>query len=750
MAMKISGPESRREYPVKRMACDFAVAGGGVPGLCCALTAARAGAKVVLVQDRPVLGGNASSEVRMCINGAAWVANNRWAREGGVLDEILVENRWRNPEGNPVILDSILLEKAVEEKNLTLVLNAAVNEVAKSGPDTIASIAAISSQNETGYEVAAPLFCDATGDGTVGFLAGAAFRMGAEKPDEFGEKRAPAPEYGELLGHSIYFESRDTGKPVKYVPPSFALKDFAARVPRHGELRGTKHGRRLWWFEYGGRLDTVRDTEEIKWELWRIVYGAWDYIKNSGKHPEAANYALDWVGLVPGKRESRRFEGPYILRQQDIVEQRTHEDAVSYGGWSIDLHPGDGIYSALPGSSHLHARAIYQVPYRCLFSRNIDNLFLAGRVMSASHVAFGSIRVIGTLAHAAQAAGMAAAICARRKLKPAALSSGEPLKELRRELVRKGQFIPGYALEDQEDLARRALAAATSSMPLGELTPDGPWQKLDAPLAQMLPLGPGRVPAVTFTVRAAKDTTLKFELLTGRKPGDHTPDVAIAIAETEMKAGEGKATARFDAVVDRPCFAHYSVAANPDAEVRLHEERVTGLMAVRKHGRQEGFREQGGEDLDMWGPLWPARSAGIVVEPALAPFGPGSAVNGFARPADGPNAWVPDPADRAPALSLEWDGPVEVARVELAFDTDHDDVLPSVAIHREELAFPACVEDYRLKDGSGKVLAEVRGNHQTRNTVTFAPVRTSRLIFEPLKTRGGCPPALFEVRCYGR
>jgi len=596
--------------------------------------------------------------------------------------------------------------------------------------------------------VAAPLFCDATGDGTVGFLAGAAFRMGAEKPEEFGEKRAPAPEYGELLGHSIYFESRDTGKPVKYIPPSFALKDVTKRIPRIGEISGTKHGRRLWWFEYGGRLDTVRDTEDIKWELWRIVYGVWDYIKNSGKHPEAANYALDWVGLVPGKRESRRFEGPYMLVQQDIVEARTHEDAVSYGGWSIDLHPGDGIYSPLPGSSHLHARAVFQVPYRCLFSRNIDNLFLAGRVMSASHVAFGSIRVIGTLAHAAQAAGMAAAICARRGLKPAALAGGEALKELQRELANAGQFIPGYRADDPEDLARKARVTASSSMPLGELSADGPWQKLDESFAQMLPLDPGRVPAVTFTVRAAKDTVLKFELLTGRKAGDHTPDVAIAKAEAEVKAGEGKATARFDATVDRPCFAHYTIAANPDAEVRLHEKRVTGLMAVRKRGRQEGFREQGGEDLDIWGPLWPPRSAGMTVEPVLTPFGPGNAVNGIARPVDGANAWVPDPADRAPALNLEWDEAVEVGRVDLAFDTDHDDVLPSVGIHREEPAFGACVERYRLKDGSGRVLAERNGNHQTRNTVVFSPVRTSRLVFEPLKTCGGSPPALFEVRCY--
>ena len=280
--MLIAPAAAHRDLTTQRLSSDLVIVGGGLAGTCAAIAAARAGIKVVLVQDRPVLGGNASSEVRLWILGATshMGNNNRWAREGGIVDELLVENTYRNPEGNPLILDTLLLEKTTAEKNLTLLLNTAVYEVAKDGPganghrDAITSVRAFCSQNSTRYELTAPLFCDASGDGVVGFLAGAAFRMGAESREEFGEKFAPSKEYGELLGHSLYFYSKDVGRPVKFTPPAYALRDIT-QIPRYRSFSTRDYGCRLWWLEYGGRLDTVHDTEAIKWELWRVVYGVW-------------------------------------------------------------------------------------------------------------------------------------------------------------------------------------------------------------------------------------------------------------------------------------------------------------------------------------------------------------------------------------------------------------------------------------------------------------------------------------------
>jgi len=235
------------------------------------------------------------------------------------------------------------LEKVISEPNITLLLNTAVYELEKKDEKSISSVTAFCSQNSIEYTIKGNLFCDASGDGIVGYMSGASFRMGAERKDEFEEGFAPDADYGELLGHTMYFYSKDTGKPVKYVAPSYALKDIT-KIPKFKSISTGQMGCNFWWFEYGGRGDTIHDTEAIKWELWGVIYGVWNYIKNSGNFPDAENLSLEWVGNIPGKRESRRFEGHYMLKQQDIVNQTHFYDAVSFGGWAIDLHPSDGVF----------------------------------------------------------------------------------------------------------------------------------------------------------------------------------------------------------------------------------------------------------------------------------------------------------------------------------------------------------------------------------------------------------------------
>jgi hypothetical protein len=322
--------EASRSLHKETLHADLVIVGGGLAGTCCAITAARQGLSTVLVQDRPVLGGNASSEVRLWVLGATSHLgnNNRWSREGGVMNEIMEENLYRNRQGNAMIYDTILLEKCMVEPNLTLLLNSAVHEVEKSDDATISAVHAFCSQNSTQYELRAPYFCDASGDGIVGFLSGAAFRMGAESKEEFGELFAPDAAYGQMLGHSMYFYSKDVGVPVKYKAPSWALKDIT-KIPRYRQFNTNMQGCNFWWLEYGGRLDTIHQTEEIKWELWKVIYGVWDYFKNSGKFPEAETMQLEWVGTIPGKRESRRFEGDYMIRQQDLVSQTHFPDVVA-------------------------------------------------------------------------------------------------------------------------------------------------------------------------------------------------------------------------------------------------------------------------------------------------------------------------------------------------------------------------------------------------------------------------------------
>ncbi len=756
------GPAAGRQFRTERTACDLVVVGGGLAGTCCAITAARAGLRVTLIQDRPVLGGNASSEVRLWALGATshMGNNNRWAREGGVIDEILLENTFRNREGNPLILDTVLLEKVACESNITLLLNTAMIDCTKADAETIASVRAFCSQNSTMYEIEAPLFCDASGDGALGFLAGAAFRMGAESCEEFGEKFAPTAEYGELLGHSLYFYTKDTGKPVRFVAPDYALKDIT-QIPRYRRFNTQEHGCQLWWIEYGGRLDTVHQSEAIKWELWRVIYGVWDYIKNSGEFPEAETMTLEWVGQVPGKRESRRFEGDYMLTQHDLIEQREHDDAVSYGGWAVDLHPADGVFSEKPSCNQWHSKGVYQIPYRCLYSRNIKNLFLAGRIISASHVAFGSSRVMATCAHAAQAVGVAAAICRRNGQQPAALASSQHIGELQRELMRTGQYIPGHRRDDPDDLAQAATITASSCLRLDRLPPDGLMRPLEASWAMLMPLSLGPVPQFTFQLDVAETTTLRAELRTSSRSGNFTPDVTLATREIPLPSGEKQdVTIDFHTTLERSQYAFVCLMGNRNVAVRLSQQRLTGVLAAnhRFNGAVATSNVQrppegiGIDTFEFWLPQRrpQGQNLAVAVSPALDVFKAANVTNGIGRPTDGPNAWVATLDDPAPSLTLSWPQPQTIARIELTFDTDADHPLESVLMQHPEQVMPFCVREYRVCDGHGNTLHECRDNHQTRNVIRLPqPVVTERLVIELSHPLANVPAALFEVSCYG-
>jgi hypothetical protein len=800
----------KRSLLTPRLQADLVIVGGGLAGTCCAVSAARAGLKVVLVQDRPVLGGNASSEIRLWILGASahMGNNNRWAREGGIVDEILVENTFRNPEGNPVILDTLLLEKVVEEPNIRLLLNTAVHDLEKSDPDTIRSVRAFCSQSSTAYEISAPLFCDASGDGIIGFLAGAAFRMGWESGAEFGEKLAPAEACKDLLGHTIFFHSKDAGRPVKFVPPSYALQDIT-RVPRWHNFSAQDNGCRLWWVEWGGLLDTVHETETIKWELWRVVYGVWNYIKNSGRFPEAENLTLEWVGTIPGKRESRRFEGDYLLRQQDIIEQHPHPDAVSFGGWAIDLHPPEGVFSPAPGCIQWHSKGIYPIPYRCLYSRNITNLFLTGRLISASHTAFGSTRVMATSAHNAQAAGVAAALCVQHQLKPRQL--GSRIRELQQALLRVGQFIPGCALHDPDDLVRTARISASSELRLAELEPGGETVRLRSSWAMMLPMKPGLPPRITFRLDAARQTILQAELRVSSKAGNYTPDRTLATLDLPVEAGSNQAVElRFDARIEQQGYAFVCLMKNDALAVHLSNQRLTGLLAVchqvnkavATSSTQVPPSDSGVDSFEFWQPQ--RRPAGknlaFKLAPPLEAYGVTNLVNGVARPTTQPNAWVAAFDDPDPTLTLRWDKPQRISRIELVFDTDFDHPMESVLMGHPERVMPFCIQRFEVRSsvripappqavpalsavgmaeelngtealhsasarqvaGSGEtsetesprveeslLLVDEDDNHQSRRTFRFdPPVTTDRLQIRLSAPSRHVPAALFEVRCY--
>ena len=444
------------------LAADVVVAGGGLAGVCAAISAARHGTKVVLIQDRSRLGGNSSSEVKMHVVGANSHKGRPGWREGGLIEELRLDDAANNPQRCWEMWDLLLYDKVMSEPNITLLLETVLYSASmKDG--RIERVLARCDKSEHLYRVTAPLFIDCTGDSRLALEAGAEMRTGREARAEFDESLAPEKADEETLGSSILFTSRDYGKPMPFKPPKWA-RNVTKEQLRFRSTNAWEYG--YWWVEWGGNLDTIRDNERIRFELLSIVMGVWDYIKNSGNHPASASWALDWVGMMPGKRGSRRVVGDHILTQHDLL-RGTFDDAVAIGGWPMDDHPPGGFDRPdLPPNTVLKTQEVFNIPLRSLYSKNIPNLMMAGRNISATHAAFTSTRVMATCACIGQAAGTAAAQCVKGDISPRNLAQNtQEMKLLQHTLLRDDQTLRDVRNEDPLDLARLARVEASSELP---------------------------------------------------------------------------------------------------------------------------------------------------------------------------------------------------------------------------------------------------------------------------------------------
>ncbi len=455
-----------------RLDCDLLVAGGGMAGVCCALAAARLGLRVILVQDRSVLGGNASSEIRMHIVGAtglhAGLPLVLEPREGGLIEEIRLESAVRNPQRAPALFDLTLYELCRAESSLTLLLNTTVT-AARVHAGRIVSVTAERPSTEDRFTITAGMFVDSTGDGRLGLEAGAPFMRGREAQAAHGEALAPEVADGKTLGSTILFQARRHDRPMPYVAPPWVRRytaaDFALRpFGKGGSDLGLEYG--YWWIEWGGCLDTIKDNERIRDELLAITLGVWNYIKNESGL-DASQWALEWIGSIPGKRESRRFLGQHVLTAGDILGSRAFPDAIAFGGWPVDTHPPEGVDAPeeMPCTQH-HLPHLYDIPLRACVAASVSNLFFAGRNISATHLAFASTRVMATCAAVGQGVGTAAAVALRAGVEPADLA-GRPdlVAELQQRLLRDDAYLIGVARADPADLAPAARASASSSQP---------------------------------------------------------------------------------------------------------------------------------------------------------------------------------------------------------------------------------------------------------------------------------------------
>ncbi len=454
--------ESRSHFDTVTHEVDLCIVGGGMAGLCAAVAAARHGAKVLLMNDRPMLGGNASSEIRMWICGAHGADN----KETGILEEIMLDNLARNEALNYAVWDTLLYEKARFQPNLELLLNCTCNDVTLDGDNggtesanrRIASVKAWQMTTQTWHVVRAPFFADCSGDSVLR-ISGAEYRWGRESRYEFSESLAPAEADRKTMGNSLLLQLREVDQHIPFIPPPWAYQ-FSPGELSHRPLM--PRGNNFWWIEIGGTGDTISGTEDQRDELLKIGYGVWDLIKN---HPDGRGHGweLEWIGMLPGKRENVRYVGDHTLTQNDIEAEGRFDDMVAYGGWTMDDHPPEAFhYPGQPTTFH-PAPSPYGIPYRALYSRNIQNLFFAGRNISATHMALSSTRVMGTCALMGQAIGTAAAIALEHGCSPREVYQHH-VGQLQNALMDDDCYLPWHARPVPE-LTQQATLIASGGDP---------------------------------------------------------------------------------------------------------------------------------------------------------------------------------------------------------------------------------------------------------------------------------------------
>ena len=758
---------------------DVVVCGGGLAGVCAAVAAARGGARTCLVQDRPVLGGNSSSEVRVTPHGAA--AFHAYARETGILSELLIEERAQNHEEifengwTNSVWDMVQYDLVQGTPGLTLHLNTAAQGVTVEGRK-LAEVHCRVANAEVNLTLQADVFIDCTGDSFVAAEAGCEWRMGSEGRAEFDEPHAPAQANGDVMGNSIHFKTKNLGRPAPFKLPPWAIhhEDGSffydqGRLPK--EVRGG-----YWWIEIGVPYNTIHDAETIRHELTRHTLGVWDWIKN--RDPKtmklAENYALDWIGQVPGKRESRRIMGLYLMNEWDAIRCTEHADEIAFGGWFIDLHTPGGLLAATsePSSAEGYSETSeyasrsyagpYGIPLRMLASKDLDNLMMAGRNVSATHCALATVRVMATTALMGQAAGTAAAIATKTGSTVAdAVRNHAP--DVQQALLRDGCFLPSVRNRDEADLARSATASASSEAHFSGVGPQSTgaheglsfWRDQAVPLQEHLLQRRGQWVAVGGEPLRTVQFCLSNAGLTEQQVSvrlmvvQHIWDYRVA---PEMELAEGVITVPAGA---KEMWVEWSIPAGTalpgTGYVRLdllENPAVTWHVAgAIEPGHVSAFEMSPGKMRRY--------SSGVTLSLRVSPpqesFRAANVLSGVTRPHAETNLWRSDPLQPLPQwLSLAWDQPQTIREVHLTF-AGH--LLREYHAYAPYYRDPQCVRDFHVEataDGATwTTIAEVRGNYQRHRKLRMqAPVAARALRVVIAATNGDPSAAVYEVRVY--
>lgn len=816
--------ETATRKPQEHLDFDLVIIGGGLAGLCAAIAAGRNGARTALVQDRPVFGGNSSSEIRVVPLGAGTGA--AWNAETGIVHELMLKDRAVNHQtffdhgmANS-IWDMTLSETVRAEPLVRTFMNTSVRGVTAVDIDDptgytrrIVSVEASQTQTEKEFVFTARQFIDATGDGTVGYLAGAEWRYGREGRDEFNEHLAPrkATTVG-ILGSTIPMRAKDIGRRVRYTPPEWIERyekpeDFVmdrelfhAGGKRHG-AEGEKDDASeksdfggYWWLEVNDPYHQIDDAEPgVRQEIWRHVFGVWNYLKNHAPNKARfETFVLEWVGQLVGKRESRRLMGDVVLTENHCVADQHWPDAVAYASWWIDLHSPMGINNKKAPAAwesqdkrfENYARiSPFSIPLRCYYSRNVENMWMAGRDISVTHLGLGPVRVMLTCGAQGESVGTAAAYAVQRGLTPrqTADPAGEHIRVIQQQLLRQDSRQLSLKNEDPDDHALRAHASASSSSALAFPDPaalhgaEVKWRELDTPKAQVVPITTRGITGLDVYVRnQGADPVvvpIAFERLT--TIWDRVPTTPVAHGSVEVPGRfQGWLMASLDGADALEPDRSYRVALGPAAGVAwaslpaLQARTRSGPLGtvanyfVSSPGGPEphnvGVPTFSIEEIELpayeYWRQYRRDSQALRITPEQRPYEPRFAVNGSAWPEQLPNAWLSEPVlpGRPQYLQLDWDEAVDIATVHVSFDTNLD---LDTQERTEFFRGAQCARDWALQVRDGDSWREVHRetDNYLRKRVVSLPARERtdaiRIVVDAVNDPGS-RVAVFEVRAY--
>ena len=770
---------------------EVLVIGSGMAGICAAIQAARLGCRTILVEKDEVLGGNSSVNLGIHISGAH--SFHPYAAETGIINEIEEEAarygakiRTHGYHYNIARQWDSLLKRMMDESGVRVCRRTYARRAIMDGNRIAGVLVDDLATYRTRIVEPSIAVIEASGDGHVAQTAGAEFRMGRESRDEFGERGAPEVADGITMGTSVTALVRKGSRPSKFTPP-LGTPPFEVGYG-YGREKVSKDCLRshaswdpddelcfLWHTETGGNQDTIEDDPEIYERLLLQLYSVWNHIKNEAHPVESENWELIWVSPKAGKRESRRFLGDYVLTQNDVESGVQFTDSVGYGGYGVDVHDPVGVQARVVFHS---IPPLYGIPYRCLYSRNVENLLLAGRLMSVTHMALGTVRLQKTLATAGQAVGAAAFLCKKHDCTPRDI--GNHIEELQQLLLRNDATILGVENRDPGDLARNAGASATSES-LFECTRRDSMVPLDRDRGIMLWDWGRRIDAIELYMANHNPDPRSVELSLrhypvdkkwkeskdGRKPPHiQGPSNRMEWGNDNRRSGfheiscaKGMIEGNWEGWVR---FDFGQGVELPERDETSDEERLLillpgldGISIGRKSGHEDFavgcWADPGDDEFTTEQFLYLFR-----ISPRPNYGDAANVVNGKNRrySTNPVNMWISGRGESLPqSVTLDFGRMVSLSRVHLTFDSMYR-TYRETPFNNEDLNVAGMVpREYEVELGSGGGMTRVvseRDNYRRFRIHEFPPTSARRLRLNIKSTNEeGWQARVYEIRAYG-